>query len=126
MHVFDSLSFLYRRCTQPLPSVCPAENVKINPTASAVSSTVASLSADPVAGSAVTVYLTEGLIAALGSQVTLSAGNETTSPKVVGVVFSSKSNTTKTIQVTSVSGTGTGTSGAVVAADLAGATATVG
>ena len=126
VHVFDSLSFLYRRCTQPLPSVCPAENVKINPTASAVSSTVASLSADPVAGSAVTVYLTEGLIAALGSQVTLSAGNETTSPKVVGVVFSSKSNTTKTIQVTSVSGTGTGTSGAVVAADLAGATATVG
>ena len=126
VHVFDSLSFLYRRCTQPLPSVCPAENVKINPTASAVSSTVASLSADPVAGSAVTVYLTEGLIAALGSQVTLSAGGETTSPKVVGVVFSSKSNTTKTIQVTSVSGTGTGTSSAVVAADLAGATATVG
>lgn len=119
VHVFDSLSFLYRRCTQPLPSVCPAENVKINPTASAVSSTVASLSADPVKGSAVTVYLTEGLIAALGSQVTLSAGDESDSPKMVGVVFSSKSNTTKTVQVTEVS------SGAT-AATFAGATATVG
>lgn len=30
-HVFHCTSFLYRRCTQPLRSLCPAENVKVNP-----------------------------------------------------------------------------------------------
>lgn len=30
-HVFHCTSFLYRRCTQPLRSMCPSENVRINP-----------------------------------------------------------------------------------------------
>lgn len=30
VHVFDSLSFLYRRCAQPLPSICPVENENVN------------------------------------------------------------------------------------------------
>lgn len=30
--VYDTISFLYRRCAQPLPSFCPAENIKVNPT----------------------------------------------------------------------------------------------
>jgi hypothetical protein len=126
VHVFDSLSFLYRRCTQPLPSLCPAENARINPTASAETSTVSSVSTDPVVGSALTVYLTEGLIAPIGTQITMKKGTSGTAPTVVATVFESKSNTTKFAQVTSVSGTGTGTSDAVIAADLVGATVTVG
>lgn len=30
-NVFHAISFLYRRCTTPLPSFCPSENAKINP-----------------------------------------------------------------------------------------------
>ena len=30
-HVFHCTSFLYRRCTQPLRSLCPSENVRVNP-----------------------------------------------------------------------------------------------
>ena len=126
VHVYDSLSFLYRRCTQPLPSLCPAENARINPTASAESSVVSSISADPAVGAALTVYLTEGLIAPIGTQITMVKGSGSSAPTVVATVFESRSNTTKNVQVTAVSGTGTGTSDAVVAADLAGATVTVG
>ena len=126
VHVFDSLSFLYRRCAQPLPSLCPAENVKINPTASTTASVVSSLSADPVVGTAITVYLKSGLIAPIGTQITMSTGSGLTAPKVVGTVFESRSNTTKSVQVTAVTGEGTGTSDAVIAADLVNATVTVG
>ena len=34
-HVFHCTSFLYRRCTQPLRSMCPSENVRVNPDLSA-------------------------------------------------------------------------------------------
>lgn len=38
-------SFVYRRCAQPLKSLCPAENVHINPSATTKTSKVASASA---------------------------------------------------------------------------------
>lgn len=132
VHVYDSLSFLYRRCAEPLPSICPAENVKVNPTASATGSTVSSLSANPVVGDALTVHLVTGLIAPIGTQLTLTksttttegegteAVETTTTVSVVGTVFESKGNTAKVIQVTSVVGD------SVTASGLVGATVTVG
>ena len=30
--VYDAISFLYRRCAQPLPSLCPTENLRVNVT----------------------------------------------------------------------------------------------
>ena len=33
--VFDCISFVYRRCMEPLPSLCPVENMRVNTTAAA-------------------------------------------------------------------------------------------
>lgn len=41
-HVFHTTSFLYRRCTAALPSMCPVDNVRVSPTSVTGSTTVES------------------------------------------------------------------------------------
>lgn len=70
-HVFHVTSFLYRRCTQSLKSLCPAENVKVNVTASATSAVESATSA----GEGVyTVVLTKSIPSAgAGTQLKIGA-----------------------------------------------------
>lgn len=42
-HVFHVSSFLYRRCTQPLKSLCPADNARVNVTAKTEGVTIAAV-----------------------------------------------------------------------------------
>ena len=53
--VFDCISFLYRRCSTPLRSLCPADNVKINPAAANTKAELYRLAIAPGADSGATV-----------------------------------------------------------------------
>jgi len=66
--VYDCISFVYRRCTEPLPSLCPVDNAKINPAALATSAKLAAQ---------VTVFGRKAHTAelALKSDLVLSAGD---------------------------------------------------
>ena len=74
-NVFHAISFLYRRCTTPLPSFCPAENAKINP----ILKTASKVAEDAVAkaGSTVILKLEDMLKCSPGDQVTVKADPET-------------------------------------------------
>ena len=53
--VFDCISFLYRRCATPLRSLCPADNVRINPAAANVKAELFKLAIAPGADSGAAV-----------------------------------------------------------------------
>lgn len=84
VHVYDSLSFLYRRCAQPLPSLCPAENENVNPTAKTTTTVVSSTTASKV-GDVVTITLADTTTAAIGSSVTITSTDKVSKGIVLGV-----------------------------------------
>lgn len=121
-------SFIYRRCVEPLPSLCPAENPRINPMAKA-STTVSS--ADGVAKDAVTGVVTATLIladsllgASAGEQLKIVTTGGEPATTYLADVFVSFTGTKKQVQLTDASG-GTIASIDGLAGALAGATVTV-
>ena len=121
-------SFIYRRCVEPLPSLCPAENPRINPMAKA-STTVSS--ADGVAKDAVTGVVTATLIladsllgASAGEQLKIVTTGGEPATTYLADVFVSFTGTKKQVQLTDASG-GTIASINGLADALAGATVTV-
>lgn len=73
-HVFHTISFLYRRCTQALPSLCPSQNVKVNVTGKTTTKLAKAVAAAS-AGDIVSLSLSDALIADIGD--TLTAGTLT-------------------------------------------------
>lgn len=66
--VYECFSFLYRRCTQALPSICPVENVKINPV-TATSTTVAADVALTTGAVSATIKLADAIKVGIGASV---------------------------------------------------------
>ena len=73
-HVVHCTSFLYKRCTAALPSLCPAENPHVNRTAYASTTTAADA---VVTNNVAELVLDGGLLAGTGDKVTIK-GEETT------------------------------------------------
>ena len=90
-HVFHTISFLYRRCIQALPSLCPAQNTNVNVTAK-TSTTAAAAVADQANGDVVELSFADALLADVGD--TITAGT------FKGTVLSRPSGKTATVQVT--------------------------
>lgn len=93
-------SFLYRRCAEPLPSLCPAENPHVNVTAKGDSTTVKASGVSEVkmeAGAVVAkLVLEDGLVgASTGDQLVLTKGGT----EVKAVVFQSLTGTKKAVQL---------------------------
>lgn len=130
VHVFDSLSFLYRRCSQPLPSLCPAENDHVNRTAATLTTgiTVDSVTGTPKKDQTLTLELSDGLIAPIGTELVLKNGTSSAAKTVKTIVYSVVSNTKKLVQVTSavMDSAPTTEVTTITAADLAGAAVTFG
>lgn len=63
-------SFVYRRCAQPLKSLCPAENEKINPAVKTTSAEIGSANFDATAMTA-EVYLKADMVSKAGDAVTV-------------------------------------------------------
>ncbi|MCF0233152.1 MAG: hypothetical protein HUJ63_13080 [Enterococcus sp.] len=106
--VYDCISFVYRRCSEPLPALCPSENVKVNPSASGTSKLSGKLEI-PASSLVATIALKTGLIAAAGDKVkfsdvtyTASSGSTTAVGTAEGYVYESLSNTRKNVQITAV------------------------
>lgn len=72
-HVFHTTSFLYRRCTAALPSVCPQDNVKVNTTAAGSDDTVTVVASGFTAAAAVGTVATLTLSAPI---IGLGIGDE--------------------------------------------------
>lgn len=95
-------SFIYRRCAEPLPSLCPAENPKVNITAKTDTTTVADVvdvKTDATTGMVTaTVVLADALIgASVGEQLTV--GDTYTLD-----IFQSLTGTKKRVQVNGLGG----------------------
>ena len=92
-------SFIYRRCAEPLPSLCPSENPKVNRTAksTATVSGEPEISTDSTTGlSTATLVLSDALLgASTGDELTLTASGTT----VRVAVFSSLTGTKKQVQI---------------------------
>jgi len=69
--VFECFSVLYRRCVQALPSMCPAENVKVNPTASKTAVTSGATAALP-GENTIELELASSLLVGVGDEVALT------------------------------------------------------
>jgi hypothetical protein len=68
-------SFVYRRCAQPLKSLCPAENKNINPYAETKTSTVAASTKRDTAGNLWDIVLETPIVAHAGDTVTVGSGS---------------------------------------------------
>ena len=90
-HVFHTISFLYRRCIQALPSLCPAQNTNVNVTAK-TSTKAAEAVSDQTDGAVVELSFEDVLLADVGD--TITAGT------FKGTVLSRPSGKTATVQVT--------------------------
>lgn len=91
-------SFIYRRCAEPLPSLCPAENPHVNVTAKGDSTKVARVEGMKAESGAVvaTVVLEDGLVgASTGDQLKI-AGSST---EIGATVFQSLTGTKKNVQL---------------------------
>ena len=91
-------SFLYRRCAEPLPSLCPSENPHVNVTAKGDSTKVARVEGMKAESGAVvaTVVLEDGLVgASTGDQLKI-AGSST---EIGATVFQSLTGTKKNVQL---------------------------
>ena len=108
--VFEATSFLYRRCTKALPSMCPEQNPKVNPAAAAgASSKIAGEQVlfDNTNGkseatvSTVTVQLATYLSAMTGSKVSITNGvsNGGTTSNATGYVIDAPTPLVRTIQL---------------------------
>ena len=97
--VYDCISFVYRRCSDPLPSYCPSENTKIaihSYDSVKVAKEVKVSTSKPIE----TVHLEKGCTAGVGAtvKVTKAAGGELT-----GYVLESVSTTAKKVQFVGLS-----------------------
>ena len=94
-------SFLYRRCAEPLPSLCPAENPKVNITAKSDKTTVSAIEDAKVMtyGSTKVVVATVVLKDAL---VGASAGEQITIGDKTGVILVAFTGTRKQVQLDGV------------------------
>lgn len=90
-HVFHTISFLYRRCIQALPSLCPAQNVNVNVTAK-TSTTATAAVADQTNGAVVELSFADVLLADVGDTITIGSFK--------GTVLARPSGKTATVQVT--------------------------
>lgn len=106
-HVFHTTSFLYRRCTAALPSVCPADNAKVNTTAKTTGVKVAS-GAGKNGDTVVDLVLDAALLGlGIGDEVSLtraaSSSGETAIEAVnaTGYVIATPTGTKCTVQLAS-------------------------
>ena len=90
-HVFHTISFLYRRCVQALPSLCPAQNTNVN-TAAKTSTTAAAAVADQADGDVIDLSFADILLADVGDTITIGSFK--------GTVLARPSGKTATVQVT--------------------------
>ena len=90
-HVFHTISFLYRRCIQALPSLCPAQNTNVN-TAAKTSTTAAAAVADQANGDVIDLSFADILLADVGDTITIGSFK--------GTVLARPSGKTATVQVT--------------------------
>ncbi len=113
--VFEATSFLYRRCTKALPSLCPEQNPKVNP--AAATGGTAKIDGDQVLFSntdtvnaknvgAITLKLGSYLGAMVGSRVSIAAaglvnGSTATAAAVTGYVIDAPTPLVRTIQLDS-------------------------
>lgn len=98
--VFDCISFLYRRCATPLRSLCPADNVKINPAAANADAVVKALSGPEVTVAGTTATITTGsgvtevdVTVQTATPIALAAGDKVTVGTLTGVVAEALSTT---------------------------------
>jgi len=113
--VFEATSFLYRRCTKALPSLCPEQNPKVNPgaatggTAKIAGAQVLFSNTDTVNDKTVntiTLKLASYLGAMVGSRVSLAAGalvngSTPTAAAVTGYVIDAPTPLVRTVQLDS-------------------------
>lgn len=102
VHVFDSLSFLYRRCAQPLPSLCPAENENVNPRLNRGTNKVQAVSSTGTvaANSKVTITLAEPLSVGAGSFVRVKDADASADAVVLSVTGNGRILETQLMAVT--------------------------
>lgn len=91
-------SFVYRRCAQPLKSLCPVENKRINPAAEAVLATIGSGEVDP--GFTAEIVLKSDLILKAGdlAKVTVPAADAKWTAGGAGFPASAKPTLTTTTE----------------------------
>lgn len=94
-------SFIYRRCTQTLESLCPAENAKISPSASTTETTIASGKTATVNGAvSAEVVLAKPLVLRAGDAVTVKVGSSTSEKTYPAIVVNSLTLQQKVLQFT--------------------------
>ena len=119
--VFDCISFVYRRCAEPLPALCPVENTRINPAAnnagSGKATTVKHAATSKTKGGAYVLDLEfdDAIIASVGAVLKFTAtkfadadsddsfdsgeSSTSTTAEVTAMVFESLTGTHKKVQV---------------------------
>lgn len=95
-HVVHTTSFLYRRCTSALPSICPSQNIHVNTTGTKTSK-VAVAAKIPANQTTVTVVFEDQLLAEIGDIVKITIGEAPVNAFVIGSPTGYK----KTLQVAS-------------------------
>lgn len=103
---FDTISFMYRRCMEPLPSLCPNENPKINPAAAKTTAAVgAEITGITKTANVADLRLADALALSAGDKFTVKAthpGASESDPAVevtlTGMVFASLTGTHKQVQ----------------------------
>lgn len=75
-HVVHAISFLYKRCTEPLPSLCPVKNAKVNRTADMIAKVTKVIKANTTEDVIADVLLSAPLLASIGDVVTVKNPGE--------------------------------------------------
>lgn len=103
-HVFHTISFLYRRCIQALPSLCPAQNTHVNTAAKTTTKLAADLfgttDTPPAVGAIVKLEFEDNLIADVGDVLTIADSTDTTGVTYKAVVLARPTGKKATAQVT--------------------------
>lgn len=95
--VYDCISFVYRRCSDPLPSYCPSENTKIA-IHSFDSVEVAAEAKVSQSKTTVVINLNKGCTAAVADTVNVKVTSGSTTTTLTGYVIESVSPTAKKVQ----------------------------
>lgn len=93
--VYDCISFVYRRCAQPLKSLCPAENIRVNPELSADGTAKTAGAVTPALGANGTAYFAT---VTLTKELPLGAGAYVKIGDKYATVIESLTGTRKTVQ----------------------------
>lgn len=97
--VYESFSFIYRRCVKALPSLCPAENVSVNHTSKASTTVVSAVDLSGTSATKTSYSLTvaDNFGVGVGDQVTLTISD---SDSATGYVLSTQTPHVFTVQFT--------------------------